>query len=199
MRFSIPTFAAALVLAAAASAQSFTIEGDIDSVQGTNRFVLDCTNINLISNTVNLQALHDASRQQDIEYRMDVMMVGPNTLNVLSAVAFPEQLDMGNLRFGRSERWAITGAPGSAFAIFVNTRAATSLLPVPPLGAWVVGGNAPLFTQGQIGGFGRFEFSYTMPTIPALVGVEFTTQAALVSPANVLSITHAACKDVRSN
>ncbi|MEM7203302.1 MAG: hypothetical protein AAF628_23770 [Planctomycetota bacterium] len=68
----------------------------------------------LVSSVVNLQALHDASRQQDIEYEMSVQNIGtPGApiLDVLSAVEIPETLDMGNLRFGRSETWEVFGRP----------------------------------------------------------------------------------------
>jgi hypothetical protein len=188
------------LLAGGIAAQTQVVRGDVDGVQGTNRFQLDCTQIPLVSNSVNLQALHDASRQQDIEYEMQVVNVGTldnPVLDVRSAVVIAETLDMGNLRFGRSENWRLFGAAGSAFGIFVTERANTSYIPFPGLGAWVVGPTAVLFRSGVMPS-GVFQFSFTMPTLPNLVGVEFTSQAVLVTGQN-LTITHAACKEVRDD
>lgn len=190
------------LLAASALAQSFTIRGDVDAIQGTNLFELDCTRIRLVSTAVDLQALHNASRQQNIEYDMQVVDVsagGLTILSVLSAVAVPEVFDMGNLRFGRTETWDLRGIAGSLYEIWVNDRNATSLLALPTFSnSWFVGpGAVRIFAGTLTGGFVQIPFQ--MPTIPALVGVEFTSQALLMSPSNVLSLTHADCKDVRAN
>ena len=45
---------------------------------------------------------------------------------------------------------------------------------------------------------GRFRFNFTMPTIPQLVGVEFTSQAVVVEPTGLLLVTNPDCKDVRN-
>ena len=90
------------LLAASAMAQTYRIVGDVDAIQGTNLFELDCTHIRLVSTTVNLQQLHDASRQQNIEYDMqvtDVSAGGLTILNVLSAVAVYEVLGPIATRF----------------------------------------------------------------------------------------------------
>jgi hypothetical protein len=190
------------LLAASALAQTYTIVGDIDAIQGTNLFELDCTRIRLVSNTVNLQQLHDASRQQDMEYTMQVVDVsagGLTILNVLSAVAGPEQFNMGNLRFGRTETWDLFGTAGSAFQIFLNARNATSWLPLTGFGnSWFMGpGAVPIFRGTMNAGF--IQIPFQMPTIPALVGVEFSAQTILLSPANVLSLTNPHCRVVRND
>jgi len=195
-------FVLPLVAASAFAQTTYRIVGDIDSIQGTNLFELDCTRIRLVSNTVNLQQLHDASRQQDIEYDMqvtDVSSGGLTILNVLSAVAVPEQFNMGNLRFGRSETWDLFGSAGSAYQTWVTTRNATSWLPLTGFGnSWFMGpAGVPAFQGVMNQAF--IQFSFQMPTIPALVGVEFSAQTILVSPSNVVSLTNPDCREVRNN
>jgi len=195
-------FLAIPLLAISAFAQSFTIRGDVDVIQNTNLFELDCTRIRLVSTAVDLQALHNASRQQNIEYDMQVVDVssgGLTILNVLSAVAVPEQFDMGNLRFGRSETWDLAGTAGSRYAIFVNDRNATSLLALPAFSnSWFMGPNAVQIFSGTMNA-AFIQIPFQMPTIPALVGAQFSAQTLLLSPSNALSITHADCKIVRNN
>lgn len=190
------------LLATSAFAQTQRIVGDIDSIQGTNLFELDCTRIRLVSTTVNLQQLHDASRQQDIEYDMqvtDVTSGGVTTLNVLSAVAVPEQFQMGNLRFGRSETWDLFGSAGSAYQVWLTTRNATTFLPLSGFGnAWFMGPGAVAAFQGVMAQ-SFIQFRFQMPTIPALVGVEFSAQTVLASPSNTISLTNPHCRVVRND
>jgi hypothetical protein len=190
------------LFAATAAAQTYRIVGDVDSIQGTNQFELDCTRIRLVSNTVNLQQLHDASRQQDIEYDMqvtDVSSGGLTILNVQSAVAVPEQFEMGNLRFNRSETWELRGTAGSAYQVWVNLRNATSFLPLTGFGnSWFMGpGAVPAFQGIMSSAFVQWQFQ--MPTIPALVGVEFSAQTILLSPSNAISLTNPHCREVRAD
>lgn len=188
-------------LASESLAQTQLVRGDIDGIQGTRRFRLQCSaNIELVSNTVNLQQLHDASRQQNIEYDMQVtdVSVGGNTiLNVVSAVAIPEMLSMGNLRFGRSETWEVFAPSGSPVAVYVNLTANTTYLPLGDLGTWILGSPSVLFRAGNSVG-GQFRFNFTMPTMPELVGTSFTSQA-LFAAGNDLVITNPDCKAVRAD
>ena len=120
-------------------------------------------------------------------------------MNVLSAVAVPEQFNMGNLRFGRSETWDLTGTVGSAYQMWVTTRNATSFLPFANFGnAWFMGPNAVAAFQG-IMSQPFIQFGFQMPTIPSLVGVEFSAQTILVNPSNVVSLTNPDCRVVRNN
>jgi hypothetical protein len=194
------TLAVSLLVVSPALAQTQLVRGDIDNISGTNRFVLDCTGIGLISSTVNLQALHDLSRQQDIEFemRVTVAQANPTVLNVVSAVQIPEMFDMGNLRFGRSETWEVFGPSGSLAAVYAGTRASTRYSPHGAAGTWVIGPELALVRQGSIQN-GRFQFSFQMPTIPALVGVEFTSQALVLTPSCQLVITNPDCREVRNN
>ena len=201
MKRTLSLLLAASSLTFAVGAQTQLVRGDVDGIQGTNRFRLDCTaNVELISNTVNLQALHDASRQMDIEYEMQVIDVsagGRTILNVVSAVQIPEIFGMGNLRFGRSETWEVFGTPGSPTAIYVDLTANTGYLPLGNFGTWILGPNAQFFRSGVIGATGQFRFNFQFPTIPSLLGTSFSAQAGIVQNGAVL-ITNPDCKEVRN-
>ena len=190
-----------VAFAAPITAQTQLVRGDVDGIQHTaGQFVLKCSNIRLVSTTVNLQALHDLSRQNDIEFEMqvrDVSVGGQTILDVVSATQIPEQFDMGNLRFNRSETWEVFAAPNSPAFVSVNVTSETSYLPVGPLGTWILG-LVPVAFQGTTNALGRFQFRYTMPTIPALVGVSISAQAVVVE-GGVISITNPDCKEVRND
>jgi hypothetical protein len=193
------TLLSTLLCALPLSAQTQLLRGDVDTIQGTNRFQLDCTNLEIVSNTVNLQALHDASRQQDIDYEMQVrpaLVAGRSVLEVLSATAIPEQFQMGNLRFGRAETWEFFAPAGSEVWALVGLPANASYLPLGDAGTWLIGAATP-FLQGVVGPTGVLQVRVTMPTVPALVGTVFNAQA-VIRTGGVLSITAPDCKEVRS-
>lgn len=196
------TFALATTLTAGLTAQTQLVRGDVDGIQNTQGlFQLECTQVRLVSSTVNLQALHDASRQQDIEYEMQVTQVGTNpvTLDVVSATQIFEMFDMGNLRFGRNETWEVFGVPGNPAAVYMDLRANTNYAPFGSWGTWVLGPNAFLFNQGTINALGRFRFQFTMPNLPQFVGVEFTAQALTLDANGAPLITNPDCKEVRND
>jgi hypothetical protein len=201
VKLSLGLAALTLLLAGAeVAAQTQIVRGDIDGIQGTNRFQLDCTSIELISTSVNLQALHDLSRQQNIEFEMQVSVasVSPTVLNVLSAVQIPETMDMGKMRLGETDNWEVRGQPGTAAFVFIGDRRTTAYIPAGPLGTFVLGGPIALLASGTINGVGQFQFNFTMPNNPLFVGVEITSQAILALPSGMLTITHPACKTIEA-
>ena len=199
-RTALMTLAACSALQLGVQAQTQLVRGDIDGIKNTRLFQLDCTHIRLVSTTVNLQKLHDASRQNNIEYEMqvrDVSSGGTKMLNVISAKAITEMMNMGNLRFGRSDTWEVFGPSGSLAVVFLQSRSMTSYLPLGSAGTWLLGGNAILFNFGTITN-GSFRFNFQPPTIQSLVGQEFSSQALIVSRNGGLTITNPDCKEVRS-
>lgn len=187
--------------ASSLNAQVFTIRGDVDGVQRTQGlFVLDGTNIPLVSSTQNLQFLHDQTRQSDFAYEMTVENIGTPgapVFDLQAATLVPELMDMGNLRFGRSESWEVFAAPGSEVFVFLNLRSQTSFAPVTIDQSWFLGSNALPIRTGFANGLGSLRFNFTMPTRPALLGVEFSSQAAIVN-GGVLSLTELDTKEVRN-
>ncbi|MCA8941231.1 MAG: hypothetical protein KDB80_01615 [Planctomycetes bacterium] len=198
------TFTQLLVVAALAApafAQTQLVRGDVNGIQGTNLFQLDCTNIQLTSSTLNLQALHDATRQTNNDYDLQVVQVGSNpvVLDVVSATLVPELFQMGNLRFGRSETWEVFGPAGSPTAVFIALRSTTGYAPIGAQGTWLLGPSYGRLMFGVIGPLGRFEFQFQMPALPALVGTEITSQAIIAPPGQPAYVTNPDCKEVRAN
>lgn len=191
-----------LALSAPLAAQTQLVRGDVDGIRNTaGRFQLDCTQIPLTSATVNLQQLHDQSRQQDIEYEMQVVNVGTAAapvLDVVSATVIAEQFQMGNLRFGRSETWEVFGPAFAQAWVLVDARANTGYLPLGGAGTWLLGPAAVPFVSGQINALGRFVTRFTMPTLPALVGQEIVGQA-VIEDGGVFTVTNPDCKEVRGD
>lgn len=196
---SIGLATAALLLTANLSAQHRLI-GDVDGIQGTNRFLLDGTTIELVSTSVNLLQLENLSRQSDIEFDMQVTTVStnPTVLNVLSAVEVPEIFEMGKLRLGETDSWEVRGIPGSTTAVFICARESTRYLPLPGIGTLLLGAPISPMNQGTIGATGQFRFFFTMPNEPVLLGFEITAQALVRSPAGVVSLTHASSREIEN-
>ena len=196
----LSTLIAGFVCTSVSTAQTQLVRGDVDSIQGTNRFVLDCTFIELVSSTVNLQALENQSRQSDIEYDMQVQVVStnPTVLNVISATVAPEMMQMGNLRLGETDSWEVNGTPGSNAWVFLGDRAFTLYGPAGPLGTWLLGGPVALLNQGTIAFNGQFRFNFTMPNEPRFLGTEITAQAIVQLPAGNFMITNPDCKEIEN-
>lgn len=183
------------------AAQTQLVRGEVDGIQNTfNLFQLKCTTVRLTSATLNLQGLHDATRQNNMSLEMQVIDTFGNgtSLEVVSANVVPRQLDMGNLRFGRSETWEIFAAPGSMIWSFVGGAADTRYTPIGTAGTWILGPSAVPFVSGTASAVGSLRFNFTMPTIPALTGTMFASQA-VIQQNGVFRITNPECKEVRSN
>jgi hypothetical protein len=198
---SFTTLCAAAALATTTLAQTQLVRADVDGIQGTQQFQLDCTQVRIVSTSVDLQALHDQSRQTDIEYAMQVRQVAANppVLEVMSATAIPELFGMGNLRFGRTETWEVFGAPGSATAVFIALRSQAGYLPLGAPGAWLLGPNFALLQTGALNGVGRFQFGFQIPAIPGLEGTAISGQAIVIPPGGQPLITNPDCKVVRAD
>ena len=194
------TLIATLLSVASITAQTQLVRGEVDRIQNTqNLFQLKCTTIRLTSATQNLNALHDATRQNPLVLEMQVTDTFGNgsSLEVVSASLIPRQHDMGNLRFGRAETWEVFAAPGSQIWVFV-AGTDTRYLPLGDAGTWILGSSALPFFDGAANAGGSLRRDVTMPTIPALVGTVFTSQS-VVATNGVFRLTNPECKAVRAN
>ena len=192
---------ASALIAATAGAQTQLVRGDINGIRGTNRFLLDCTNIELVSTTVSLQALHDLSRRNDIEFEMQVVNVsvpGQTVLNVVSATQIPEIFQMGNLRLGRSDTWEVFYTPGSVAGMFVTAEALTSYGPLGPMGTWLLGPTFLPIAFGTTNAAGRLQVDFQPPNNPSFIGADLTGQALILDPTGNLLISNPDCKTVQS-
>ena len=183
-----------IALGTTVCAQTQLVRGKVEDVSGTNRFVLDCTSIPLVSTALNLSSLVGQ------QWNLQVVNTGTATspvLDVRSATAATKIFDMGNLKIGSPERWQVNAQPGAMAAMFVNATAATSYLPFGAAGTWLLGPQAPLLAQGTVSGQGQLEVRFTMPNLPQLIGTSFSGQA-IVLQSNQLILTNADCRDVRT-
>lgn len=188
---------AASVLAAGLSSQTQLLRGKIENVQNTqNRFFLDCTNIPLTSTALNLNNLVGN------QYIMQVVNTGSASspsLEVKSVTATTKIFDMGNIRLGRADRWQVRWKAGSTTAVGVTATAATSYVPLGPIGTFLLGPQFVLLKQGKVNQLGVFEFSFQPPNIQSLVGLSVTGQALVQEPNGFLLLSNPDCKEVRAN
>ncbi|MCC6669997.1 MAG: hypothetical protein IT458_02985 [Planctomycetes bacterium] len=190
-RFATPLLFAGLL----AAQQTQPVRGKVEDVPGTNRFVLDCTNIPLQSSTLNLNTLVGA------QWVLDVVNVGSATnpvLDVRAATAAQKLFDMGNLRIGRSDRWQVSAPAGSAAGVWLTGTPLTGYAPFGALGTWLLGPTFVLVNSGTTNQLGVFEFNFAPPALTNLVGQSFTAQAITMTN-NQLTITNADCKALQVN
>lgn len=180
----------------AVAQQTQLVRGKVEDIPQTPNFVLDCTNIPLVSNVLNLNTM------VGLQFDLQVVNLGTATnprLNVVSAVAVNKIFDMGNLRIGRPENWEIRGPSGSAAAAWLTATSLTGYFPLGAAGTWLLAGPTLMVASGTIGNGGQFQFTVTTPNVPELIGVMFTAQGAYGTPAGQLVITNPDCKEVRAN
>lgn len=173
------------------------LRGKVEDIRNTTgQFVLDGTTIPLISSTLDLNSLE----QQGQHLVMTVVDVGTTgtILNVITTTPTTKILDMGNLRIGRSESWRVSGMSGSVAWVFAGARNSTSYLPLGPLGVWLLGSGARLLANGSVTSLGFYQFQFTMPNLPSLIGVEITSQAVVQEPGGKVLLTNPDSKVIQS-
>lgn len=187
----------ALALAAVLPAQTQTVRGEVEDVRNTqNQFYLKCTNIPLVSSTVDLRALEQANQQLILQVINAGTPAAP-VLDVQSTVVTPRIMDMGNLRFGRSERWEVNADPGTFAMVFIGLTQNTRYVPLGGLGTLLLGNDAAALNSGFVNGQGQFQFNFTMPTLPQLLGTSVTSQA-LASVGGSYLISNPDCKEIEN-
>ena len=169
----------ALATIASLPAQGQTLRGKVEDVRNTqNQFYLDGTNIPVRSLVLDLNAIVG---QESILQVVDVGAPGAPVLDVLGAVPTTKVLDMGNLRLGQGARWQVNAPPGSFALVYVTATAATGWLPFGDAGVWLLGSAFVGLRSGITSGAGQFEFTFTTPNLPELVGTSFTGQALVAT------------------
>ncbi len=188
--------ALSLVITASLSAQSHTVRGSIEDVQGTpNSFFLDCTTIPVQSSALDLNLFMDK------ELLMTVVNIGTATspiLRVDAAQEIAQIFGMGNLRLGKTDTWEVSGAAGSTASIFYTDTLLTGFAPLGSAGSVLLG---PLFfhlATGTISPVGQFKFVFNTPNLPAFVGLSVTSQALVVNADQSFILSNPDCKVVEN-
>jgi len=176
MRF-LPLLSVTLAFPLVLAAQTETLRGKVEDVQGTqNQFYLDGTNLPLVSTALNL---NQWIGQQAIMQVVNIGSALAPVIRVDSAVATAKVMDMGNLRLGQSSTFEVTAPAGSAAFIFMDFTSNTGFLPLPFLanGVWLLGLNPYLLAGGITNGLNQFQAPFFTPAVPALVGLQISSQA----------------------
>ena len=173
MRFL--TISAACLFAAAATAQTYTIQGKVEDVQGTqNQFFLDGTLIPVFSTALNLNLWQGQQALLDV---VDVGTAGAPLLRIDAATPTTKVMDMGNLRLNRTSTFEVSAPAGTAAFLFLDFTNNTGFTPIPGAGGvWLLGLSPHLLAGGFTNAVGVFETTFATPNVPALVGLGVSGQ-----------------------
>ena len=173
---TLPLITSLLAIATVLPAQTQTLRGGVEDVQGTvNQFFLDCTNIPVVSNAVNLNLWTNT------ETIMQVVNIGSAQspiLRVDSIAPTAKTFDMGNLRFGQSNSWEVNAPAGSFAMVFVDFTWNTGFTPFG-LESYLLGPNAFSLAAGVTNAQNQFQFQYMIPNMPQHTGISVTGQALI--------------------
>lgn len=171
----LPLLTCSLLFAATLAAQTVTLRGKVEDVQGTaNQFYLDGTNLPVVSTALNLNLWVG---QQAV---MQVVNIGSATAPVIrvdAAVATTKVMDMGNLRLGQTSTMEVIAPAGSAAFLFMDFTANTGFLPAGGFGTWLLSTSPYLHAGGLTNAQNSFQAPFTTPAIQSLLGLAVTTQA----------------------
>lgn len=191
----LPITAACLLSTSFTLAQTETLRGKVEDVQGTqNQFYLDSTNIPLVSTALNLNTWLGQPAV------MQVVNVGTPTSPVLrvdAAVATTEIMDMGNMRLGQSSSWDVIAPNGSFALIAIDFTSNTGFAPLGSFGSYLLGANPVLLAAGFTNVPNRFQVQITTIADQTLVGLEITSQAIVGDPGNNWYFSDADSKTVQ--
>jgi len=163
------------VLATGLAAQTVTLRGQVEDVPGTpNQFILDGTNLPLVSTALNLNLLVG---QQAIMQVVDVGTPGAPVIRVDSSVPTAKVMDMGNLRLGQTSTFEVNAPAGSAAFMFLDFQSNTGFLPAGSLGTWLLGLSPFLLAGGITNGQNQFQTPFFTPPNPQLIGLRISSQA----------------------
>lgn len=171
----LPLLSSSLLFVVTLAAQTETLRGKVEDVQGTaNQFFLDGTNLPLVSTALNLNLWVG---QQAI---LQVVNIGTATAPVIrvdAAVATTQVMDIHNLRLGQTNNMEVFAPAGSAAFIFLDFTANTGFLPAGAFGVWLLSASPYLHAGGITAAQNVFQAPFTTPNIPSLVGLQITSQA----------------------
>jgi hypothetical protein len=173
---------ACLLTASFAAAQTETLRGKVEDVQGTpNSFFLDGTNLPLVSTALNLNAWVG---QQAVMQVVDIGTAAAPLLRVDAAIATTKVMDMGNMRLGQTSTWQVAAPNGSFALIAVDFTANTGFFPLGSFGSYLLGASPVLLASGFTNPANVFEVQLTTPPDQTLLGLGVTSQAIVGEPGN---------------
>ena len=196
MKILTTSIASLLLLASVSTAQQVTFRGKVEDVQGTqNQFVLGCTNTELTSAVIDLNAFVAMSAEMTGQWNGSTTspMVVVETLTLVG-----ETFEIGGgAKIGQNSSLVFTGTPGD-LAIGVLSIAPT-FVPYRRANGVVLVNSATshrlLQRFGTIGGTGILQIPFSIPNDSSLVGFEFYGQGALAA-GGTIRMTNPDCKTI---
>ena len=196
MKILTTSIVSLLLLASVSTAQQVTFRGKVEDVQGTqNQFVLDCTNAELTSATIDLNAFVAMSAEMTGQWNGSVTapMVVVETLTLV-----PETFEIGGgAKIGDTSTLSFTATPGD-LAIGVLSIAPT-FVPFRRANGVILANSATshrlLQRFGTVGGTGILEIPFMIPNDPSLVGFDIYGQGALAA-GGTIRMTNPDCKTI---
>ncbi len=177
---SLPIVTLCLLTTTFATAQTTTLRGKVEDVQGTqNQFFLDGTNVPMVSTALNLNTWLG---QQAVMQVVNVGTTAAPVLRVDAATATTKVMDMGNMRLGQSSTWQVFAPTGSFALIAIDFTGNTGFAPVGTFGSYLLGGNPVLLAAGFTNAPNLFQVQITTIPDQTLVGLEITSQAIVGDP-----------------
>lgn len=188
-------FCGSFLLATLLPAQSVTLRGTIEDVQGTaNQFFLDGTNVSLFSTALNLNQLQG---QQLVMQVVDVGVPGAPLVRVDSAVPATQILNMGNLRLGQTSTFDAVAPTNSLACFFLDLTANTSFFPLFDWGSWVLSPTPVPIGASFTTAPNLVQMPFTTPADPSLTGLHITCQALICEPGGLWYLSNPDDKTVR--
>jgi hypothetical protein len=188
--FLIAVFA---LIAGLAQAQAVHFRGKVEDISGSNRFVIDCTNVELTSSQFDLnQFLGD---QVDASGTWN----GSTTTPVIEVTAIQIVARLfevgGNGKIGGELTFEVTSNPGDMTAVFASI--ASGFIPTPNAGTFFLALQPLLLIgRGTIPGGGTLQLHVNVPNDPALVGITVFGQALLAFTAGGTLWSNPDCKTI---
>lgn len=184
-----------LLSASAVSAQQLSFRGKVEDVSGTaNQFFVDCTDVDIQSSTINLNAF--VGLQTQITGNWNGSAASP-LVDVTAIQAVSETFEIGGGgKIGQQATFRVDGAPGSPFAMFSSLG--TSFFPFRSGVVLLDLGTLNLIGTGVIGGAGNVEIKVQVPNNPALIGLTVFGQGAIGMGGGNVLLTNPDCKTLES-
>lgn len=171
-----------------------TLRGKVEDASGSSgQFLVECTNVDLQSSTINLNAL--VGSQTVITGAWNGSSTSP-LVQVTEIGIVTETFEIGgSSKIGENAIFSITGSPTSVFAMY--SSAGTFFQPFRNAGAVMLDpGTLHQVAFGVIGSEGNFQVKVPIPNNPDLIGITVYGQGVKSPGVGSYFLTNADCMTV---
>lgn len=164
-------------LASTALAQDVHFRGKIEDVSGTSQFVVDCTNVQLTSSSINLSGL--VGQQVEIDGTWNGSFSSPS-VEVTATTPVTDDFEIGgSTKIGEMAQVEVLSDPGDNVNVYGSLD--PGFFPLPLTGAVLIDpSTAELIASGTVTVGGVLQLDSMIPNEPALVGLSYYGQAVVL-------------------